>query len=206
MIEKTVSGKKRRNQELDFDIINYFSDHLDVLQKTKSSESHAITIVGKKVADVIDQGGTVFWCGNGGSAADSQHLAAEFVGKFKNDRRPLRSIALSTDSSILTCISNDYSFDNVFSRQISALGRSNDLLIGISTSGESLNVINAIKAAKDCGMHTVGLTGGDGGTLKDIAEHSIVVPSASTARIQEMHILIGHIICDIVELLLELRN
>lgn len=106
----------------------------------------------------------------------------------------------------MTCISNDYSFQDVFARQISALGRPNDLLVGISTSGKSANVINAIKAANDCGLHTMGLTGGNGGTLKEIAEQSIVVPSDSTARIQEMHILIGHIICDMVEILLGLRN
>lgn len=191
---------------MDFDIKSYFSDHMDVLQKTERSASHDIIAVSKKIAEVIDQGGTIFWCGNGGSAADSQHLAAEFVGKFKNDRRPLRSIALSTDSSILTCISNDYSFQDVFARQISALGRPNDLLVGISTSGKSANVINAIEAANDCGLHTIGLTGGDGGTLKQSADHSIIVPSTSTARIQEMHILIGHIICDMVEILLGLRN
>lgn len=179
---------------------------MDILQKTERSASYDIIAMAKKAADVIDQGGTVFWCGNGGSAADSQHLAAEFVGRFKNDRRPLRSIALTTDSSILTCISNDYSFQDVFARQISALGRPNDLLVGISTSGKSANVINAIKAANDCGLHTMGLTGGNGGTLKEIAEQSIVVPSDSTARIQEMHILIGHIICDMVEILLGLRN
>ena len=139
------------------------------------------------------------FCGNGGSAADSQHLAAELTGRFIHDRRPLAAIALSTDSSALTCIGNDYSFDEVFARQVAGLGRAGDLLIGISTSGNSRNVIRAVEEAKKLGMQTIGLLGRDGGQLRTLCDHSIVVPSAVTARIQECHILIGHTLCGLIE-------
>jgi len=135
------------------------------------------------------------FCGNGGSAADSQHLAAEFVGRYINDRPPIAAIALSTDTSALTCISNDYGYEHVFSRQVSSLGRAGDTLIGISTSGNSANVIRAVEAAKQKGVHTVALLGRDGGALKDMVDVAIVVPSNVTAHIQEAHIFIGHYFC-----------
>lgn len=138
-------------------------------------------------------------CGNGGSAADSQHIAAEFTGRFIKDRPPIAALALSTDTSALTCIGNDYSFAEVFSRQLRALGQSGDCLLGISTSGNSENVIQAVLAAKEMGIKTVGLLGRDGGKLKSLCDCSIVVPSDVTARIQEAHILIGHSICGAVE-------
>jgi len=138
-------------------------------------------------------------CGNGGSAADSQHLAAEFTGRFILDRKPLAALALSTDSSALTCIGNDYSFEEVFSRQVFGLGQNGDCLIGISTSGNSKNVIRAVQSANELGMHTIGLLGRDGGELASLCEISIIVPSKVTARIQEAHILIGHTICGAVE-------
>ena len=139
------------------------------------------------------------FCGNGGSAADSQHLAAELTGRFIHDRRPLAAIALSTDSSALTCIGNDYSFDEVFARQVAGLGRAGDLLIGISTSGNSRNVIRAVEEAQKLGMQTIGLLGRDGGQLRNLCDHSIVVSSTVTARIQECHILIGHTLCGLIE-------
>jgi D-sedoheptulose 7-phosphate isomerase len=138
-------------------------------------------------------------CGNGGSAADSQHIAAEFTGRFIKDRRPLAAMALSTDSSALTCIGNDYSFDDVFSRQVLGLGREGDCLLGISTSGNSGNVIRAVEAAHTLGMRTIGLLGRDGGRLGSLCTLSIIVPSAVTARIQEAHILIGHTLCGLAE-------
>lgn len=138
-------------------------------------------------------------CGNGGSAADSQHIAAEFTGRFIKDRPPIAAIALSTDTSALTCIGNDYSFAEVFSRQVQALGQPGDCLLGISTSGNSENVIQAVKVAKEIGMTTIGLLGRDGGKLKELCDCSIVVPCDVTARIQEAHILIGHSICGTVE-------
>lgn len=154
---------------------------------------------GQMAAHHLRAGGKILFCGNGGSAADSQHLAAELTGRFIHDRRPLAAMALSTDTSALTCIGNDYSFDEIFARQVAGLGRSGDVLIGISTSGNSRNVIRAVEEARKLGMQTVGLLGRDGGQLRDLCDHSIVVPSDVTARIQECHILIGHTLCGLIE-------
>lgn len=150
-------------------------------------------------SDKVWGGGKILFCGNGGSAADSQHLAAELTGRFINDRRPLAALALSTDTSALTCIANDYSFAEVFARQVQGLGRSGDVLVGISTSGNSRNVIRAVEEARAVGMQVVGLLGRDGGTLLELCDVSIVVPSQVTARIQEAHILIGHTLCGLIE-------
>lgn len=139
------------------------------------------------------------FCGNGGSAADSQHLAAEFTGRFLEDRRPLAAFSLTTDSSALTCIANDYDFRSVFVRQIVALGRPGDCLVGISTSGNSENVIAAFEAARALGIVTIGLLGRDGGKLAGLSDIAVVVDSNVTARIQEAHILIGHTLCGAVE-------
>jgi len=147
----------------------------------------------------LQSGGKIMLCGNGGSAADSQHLAAEFTGRFTLDRKPLAALALSTDTSALTCIANDYHFDEVFSRQVRALGRSGDCLLAISTSGNSANVCKAVEAARSLGVHCIGLLGRDGGKLKSLCDVSIVVPSPITARIQEAHILIGHSLCGAIE-------
>jgi D-sedoheptulose 7-phosphate isomerase len=148
---------------------------------------------------VLASGGKLLLCGNGGSAADCQHIAAEFVGRFMDERRPLPAISLSTDTSALTCIGNDYSFDGVFSRQVRALGTPKDALIAISTSGNSSNVVKAVEAAREIGMLTLGLSGRGGGALSQRAELNIVVPHEVTARIQEAHILIGHTLCGGVE-------
>ncbi|MBP9853485.1 MAG: D-sedoheptulose 7-phosphate isomerase [Candidatus Omnitrophica bacterium] len=156
-----------------------------------------------KAVDIIVQSlsaqGKILIFGNGGSAADSQHFAAEFIGRFKKERRALAAIALTTDSSILTCLSNDYSFDTIFSRQIEGLGRKGDVAFGLSTSGNSKNVILAIQKAKELGLKTIVLSGCGGGQLKDKADVNIVVPSTSTARIQESHMCIYHAICELVE-------
>jgi len=149
--------------------------------------------------DALRSGGKLMFCGNGGSAADSQHLASEFTGRFVNDRRPLAALALSTDSSALTCIANDYAFDQVFERQLRALGRKGDVLVAISTSGRSSNVLRAVQAAREGGIAVVGLLGRDGGTLKPLCDVALVVPSDTTARIQEAHIFIGHTLCAMVE-------
>jgi D-sedoheptulose 7-phosphate isomerase len=156
------------------------------------------------IVTALRAGNKLMLCGNGGSAADSQHLAAEFTGRFVKDRRPLAAVALSTDSSALTCIANDYSFDEVFSRQILGLGRPGDCLLAISTSGNSRNVIRAVEAARSREIPTIGLLGRDGGQLRGICDHTIVVPSSVTARIQEAHIFIGHTLCAMVESLLGL--
>lgn len=151
------------------------------------------------LSDALRNGGKLMFCGNGGSAADSQHLASEFTGRFVNDRRPLAALALSTDSSALTCIANDYAFDQVFERQLRGLGRSGDALVAISTSGRSANVQRAAQAAREGGIAVVGLLGRDGGTLKPLCDVALVVPSDTTARIQEAHIFIGHTLCAMVE-------
>lgn len=157
----------------------------------------------EKVANVIihclKNDGTIFWCGNGGSASDSQHLAAELVGRFVEDRRPLKSIALTADSAVMTCIVNDYGYEHIFSRQIEALGCERDILVGISTSGNSKNVLNALEVSKKKGIITIGLLGKGGGEAASLADQSIIVPSNSTARVQEIHIFIGHILCDLIE-------
>jgi D-sedoheptulose 7-phosphate isomerase len=152
-----------------------------------------------RVAGALRSGGKVMFCGNGGSAADSQHLASEFTGRFVDDRRPLAALALSTDSSALTCIANDYAFDQVFERQLRALGRRGDVLVAISTSGRSANVLRAASAARELGIVVVGLLGRDGGSIKALSDVALVVPSQSTARIQEAHIFIGHALCALVE-------
>jgi D-sedoheptulose 7-phosphate isomerase len=153
----------------------------------------------KLIADALENGNKLLLFGNGGSAAEAQHLAAEFVNRFTMDRPPLPAIALSTDSSILTSIGNDYSFSEVFSKQIVALGKEGDVAIGISTSGHSANVIRAIDVANQMGIETVALTGNDGGDLAKVANHSLIVPSSSTPRIQEVHMAVGHILCEMVE-------
>ena len=151
------------------------------------------------VAVTLSQGGKLMLCGNGGSAADSQHLAAELTGRFLKDRPPLAAVALSTDTSALTCIANDYGFDDVFSRQVMSLGRKGDCLIAISTSGNSRNVLRAADSARAAGIRVIGLLGRDGGALRALCDLPIVVPSTTTARIQEAHIFIGHTLCAMVE-------
>lgn len=157
----------------------------------------------EKIADAMvrafNNDKKVLLCGNGGSAADAQHIAAELSGKFYLDREPLFAEALHTNTSFLTAVANDYSYDEVFARAVKAKGRKGDVLIGISTSGNSLNIIKALKTANNLKMVTVGLTGKNGGKMKNVCKHLIKVPSDDTPRIQESHILIGHIICEIVE-------
>jgi D-sedoheptulose 7-phosphate isomerase len=158
-----------------------------------------ISDVGIAMRDCIQRGGKILLCGNGGSAADSQHIAAEIVGRFKKERKGLPAIALTTDTSILTSVGNDYGYDYIFARQVEALCRAEDMLIGLTTSGNSANVVRAIEAANQIGATTVGLTGGSGGKLNDLCRYNIVVPSNVTARIQEAHIFIGHSLCEILE-------
>jgi len=171
----------------------------EALMRALPALDGAVADAGRKLAALLAGGGKLMFCGNGGSAADSQHLASELTGRFVNDRRPLAGLALSTDSSALTCIGNDYSFDDVFARQVAGLGRAGDGLIAISTSGNSRNVLKAVAAAREAGIFTLGLLGRDGGQLSKACDASIVVPSQVTARIQEAHILIGHTLCGLIE-------
>ena len=161
--------------------------------------SKQVAQVATVMISALRRGGKILWCGNGGSAADSQHLATELICRLNLNRPPLASLALTTDTSLLTAQSNDFGFDSVFSRQVEALGQPGDILVGISTSGNSANVLTAIRAAKAKKIITVALTGKDGGALKGLADHCLIVPSSDTQRIQEGHITIGHILCDLIE-------
>ncbi len=158
-----------------------------------------IEMAAKLVVQTLERGNKVLLCGNGGSAADAQHIAAELSGRYKTERRALGGIALTTDTSALTAIANDYGYDRVFDRQVEAIAKEGDLLIGLSTSGNSLNVISAFAVAKLMGCYTLGLSGKGGGEMNRICHLNLVVPSEDTPRIQEMHILIGHILCQAVD-------
>lgn len=163
------------------------------------ADTTAIKAIATALSGTALSGGKILICGNGGSAADSQHIAGEFVGRFKKERRAIAAVALSTDTSILTCIGNDYGFESVFSRQVEALGRRGDALIAISTSGSSPNVLAAVKKARETGMLTVGFLGQKGGTILEYCDLAFQAPAADTPRVQEMHILAAHIICELVE-------
>ncbi len=154
---------------------------------------------GKLAAICLAKGGKILFCGNGGSAADAQHLAAELSGRFEFERQGLAGIALTTDTSALTAIGNDFGFENIFERQLRALGQAGDLLIGISTSGKSINVLNALKAAQANSIHTIGLCGIDDSVMQKYCQHTFSVPTARTALIQEVHIALGHILCFLID-------
>ena len=173
-------------------------EHLETIQAIRPLVP-LLEELGRRMSDCLSNGGKILWMGNGGSAADSQHLAAELVGRFSRERAGLASIALTTDTSILTAVANDYGYEKIFSRQIDALCTSGDVVVGISTSGNSVNVLEAIHLAKARGALTIGFSGRDGGSLKDAADFCLIAPSNDTARIQEGHILMGHLLCDWVE-------
>lgn len=173
-------------------------EHAELVSRIEAVAS-AVDDAGAALLACLGGGGCVFFCGNGGSAADCQHLAAELTGRFVRERAPKAGLALTTDSSALTAIGNDYGFDEVFARQLGGLARPGDCLVAISTSGYSKSVIRAVEVAKDIGVATIGLLGRDGGALRELCDMAVVVPSESTARIQEMHILIGHSWCETVD-------
>ena len=158
-----------------------------------------ISQVAEELKACIKRGGKILIMGNGGSAADSQHIAAEIVGRFKKERRGLAAIALTTDTSIITSVGNDYGYDYIFARQIEALCRPEDVVIGITTSGNSKNVVAAIEEANQLGATTIGLTGGSGGKMNELCKYNLVMPSSVTARVQEAHIFVGHSLCDLRE-------
>jgi D-sedoheptulose 7-phosphate isomerase len=182
-------------------ISNIIQASIDVKQSLLADEVLINTIANavEIITTAFKNGNKVLFCGNGGSAADAQHLAAEFSGRFYTDRHALPAEALHVNTSYLTAVANDYSFDVVYSRMITGIGNKGDVLIGLSTSGNSANIINAINAAKEKGMTTIGFTGATGGKMKDACELLLNVPSTDTPRIQESHILVGHIICELVE-------
>ena len=175
------------------------TEHLSVIENMKSKCMPEIKIMANLCQNALRNGQTIFFCGNGGSAADSQHLAAEIVGRFLKERRGMPAVALTTDTSILTAVSNDYGYEQIFARQVEALVRPGDVLVGLTTSGNSPNVVTAIEKAKEMGAVTIGMTGGTGGKLSEVCDACLIVPSNVTARIQEAHILVGHIMCEIID-------
>lgn len=179
-------------------INSIFTEHLrtaEGLFGLSSQVSEAVDIVYKSLAG----GGQLLVAGNGGSAADAQHIVAELTGRFMRERHPFRALALHANASALTAIGNDYGFEHVFARELTAHGRSGDVLLAISTSGNSMNILKAIEAARNIKMHVIGLTGETGGKMREVCDLSLCIPSKSTARIQEMHITIGHAICELLE-------
>jgi D-sedoheptulose 7-phosphate isomerase len=182
-----------------YNIALVFEEHLETTKNTLAQLAPAIAQACETIIACSKSGKKVLLFGNGGSAADAQHIAAEFTGRFVKERRSLPAIALTTDTSALTAIANDYGFDRIFERQVEGLSVAGDVLIGISTSGNSPNVVKALLKGKEAGCKTIGLSGRDGGEMNNCCDINIVVPSNVTARVQEMHILIGHIICGAVD-------
>jgi D-sedoheptulose 7-phosphate isomerase len=180
-------------------IRNSVADSLALKRSFFAANEDRIAALAGALCQALEDGNKVLLFGNGGSAADAQHIAAELVGRFVRERRPLPAIALTTDPSILTAVGNDYGYEHVFERQVRALGRPGDVAIGISTSGNSPNVCLAIEAAQGLGLITAGLTGGDGGRLGIRVQHHLHVPHKSAARVQEVHIMIGHILCQLLD-------
>lgn len=173
--------------------------HLETINLVINTMDKQLEKASKLAIETLKNGNKILLFGNGGSAADAQHIAAELTGRYKTERKGLPAIALSTDTSALTAIGNDYGYDRVFDRQVEAIAREGDLLVGISTSGNSQNVINALKLGKEMGCKTLGLSGKSGGTMNTVCDINLIVPSDNTPRIQEMHILFGHIICQTID-------
>jgi len=180
-------------------VLKAFSDSAAVKQQFARDHADRIAQVAALMVRAFREGRKVLLFGNGGSATDAAHIAAEFVGRYKRERKPLPAIALATDIAAITCIANDYGFDELFARQVRAHGQKGDIAIAISTSGNSPNVLKGVAAARECGMITIAWTGGTGGTLAGLVDHPFVVPSTVTARIQESHITLGHVLCELVE-------
>ncbi len=182
-----------------FDLAQYVSEGADLRVRFFHDHENAVRQAADAVLAALKSGGKVLSFGNGGSAADAQHLAGELVGRFRRERRPLAAIALSTDTSVLTCVGNDYDYGEVFARQLEALGKPGDIAWALSTSGNSANVLRGIEAAKQAGLRVIGLTGHDGGKMAARCDLALVVPSDNTALIQEVHLAILHIVCEIVD-------
>jgi D-sedoheptulose 7-phosphate isomerase len=179
-------------------IDNNFSEHLKVLNDSRVLNKMIIEI-SELITQSLKNGNKIIWCGNGGSAADSMHLSTELIGRYKSNRKSLSSISLSADSVALTCIANDFGYEYIFSRQIEGVGKSGDVLVCLTTSGNSLNVEKAIITAKHMNIKTILMSGNKGGKCSKLSDFELIIPSESTARIQEMQIFIGHIICDYIE-------
>lgn len=180
-------------------IDNILQQSINIKEIFVTDHKEDMIFLADKIVSSFTSDRKLLLCGNGGSAADAQHIAAEFVNRFEMERPPLPAIALTTDTSIITCIGNDYSFDEIFTKQIKAIGLEGDILLAISTSGNSPNVLRAVKAAKEMEIYTAGLAGGDGGKLKELCDICLIARSQTTARVQESHIMAGHIICKLVD-------
>ena len=176
-------------------IIKEVNEHIEAFTKLKESMTSAILEASEVINSALKSGNKVLIFGNGGSAADAQHIAAELTGRYKKERLALPAIALTTDTSAITAISNDYGYEELFARQVEAFCKDGDIIIGISTSGNSKNVVNGLIKAKKLGGITISLSGGSGGLMKEISDYNLIVPSSNTPRIQEMHIFIGHLLC-----------
>ncbi|HLL99693.1 MAG TPA: D-sedoheptulose 7-phosphate isomerase [Pyrinomonadaceae bacterium] len=198
-IQNDSNGGKEIPNSLNDSVSNSLDEHIEVFRKLSETETRQIEKCADIIFEAVAAGKKVLICGNGGSAADAQHIAAEFVGRYETERRALAAIALTTDTSALTAISNDYGFERVFSRQVEALASPGDVLISLSTSGNSPNVIAAVMKAREKGCRTVGLTGSEGKKLASLCDACILVPSRRTARVQEVHITIAHIWCEIID-------
>ena len=185
-------------QEHISDILN---DSFNNLQKVINDKGLILEIetITTKIIKAFKDGNKLLLCGNGGSASDAQHIAAELSGRFIKERKPLYAEALHVNSSYMTAVSNDYGFESTYSRMLEAIGKKGDVLIALSTSGNSENVVNAVKMANSLDMLSVGMCGGKGGKIKELCQHNIIIPSSNTARIQEAHIIVGHIFCQIIE-------
>jgi len=180
-------------------IKNEFQSHLETINNVINNMELDLEVASTIIVNALQNGNKILLCGNGGSAADAQHIAAELTGRYKTERRGLPGIALTTDTSALTAIGNDYGYDRIFDRQVESLACDGDVVIGISTSGNSANVINALNVAKEMGCQTIGFSGRDGGAMNKVCDINLIVPSDNTPRIQEIHILLGHTICQIID-------
>tara|TARA_B100001057_G_C22846303_1_gene949185 strand:+ start:959 stop:1513 length:555 start_codon:yes stop_codon:yes gene_type:complete len=180
-------------------IKDHIKDHSDLISKNVGPISICIDKIAKDIKVTLKRNRTIFFAGNGGSAADCEHIAGELVGRYKKNRKPYKALSLTTDTSVITCIANDFGYDKIFERQLQALGQKGDLLIVYSTSGKSKNIINVLKMAKKLKIKSISLLGNNGGSCKKLSTYNYIVPSTSTANIQEIHHLISHIFCSLVD-------
>lgn len=202
-MKNNTEVQSKINEEIIVKIQNRLVWHIDAIKETINSESRKIIKAGTEIAKTFEEKNRLYIAGNGGSASDSQHLAAEFIGRYKKDREPYPAVSLNTDTSILTCISNDYSYSEIFSRQLDALAKKGDVFLALSTSGSSENIIRAIEKAKEMKITTIALLGKDGGKSLELVDIPILVKSNDTGIIQEVHIAICHMICEICEGIIE---
>ena len=180
-------------------IKSHISEHIKLINNNYDEISDCIEMITKEIKRTLKNKKTIFFAGNGGSAADCEHLAGELVGRYKKNRKPYKALSLTTDTSVITCIANDYGYDKIFERQLQGLGQKGDLLITFSTSGNSKNIIKVLQMAKKLNIRSISLLGKNGGLCKSISNYNYIVPSNSTANIQEVHHLIGHIFCSLID-------